>query len=78
LPVAVPSSTPTPLPVGVIQPTPTPPTIILGPVADLVVTGIEVTQGTQNLANQMPLVEGRWTAVRSTSRPRTRPSASPT
>ncbi len=64
LPVAVPSFTPTPLPFGVIPPTPTPPTIILGPVADLVVTGIEVTQGTQNLANQMPLVEGRWTAVR--------------
>jgi hypothetical protein len=31
---------------------------------DLVVTGIEVSQGTQNLANDLPLVANRWTIVR--------------
>jgi hypothetical protein len=46
------------------QPTSTLPAFSGGAVPDLVVTGIEVTQGIQNLANQMPLVEGRWTAVR--------------
>jgi hypothetical protein len=31
---------------------------------DLVVTGVEVSQGTQNVANELPLVANRWTIVR--------------
>ncbi len=34
------------------------------PTPDLVVTDIEVSQGTQNLNNDMPLVANRWTLVR--------------
>ncbi len=34
-------------------------------VVDIAVTGLEITQGIQNLANDMPLVEGRRTYVRA-------------
>ena len=44
--------------------TPTPGSIAVKPMADLEVTAMEITQGMQNLANQMPLVGNRWTNVR--------------
>lgn len=31
---------------------------------DLIATGLEITQGIQDLQNSMPLVEGRWTVAR--------------
>jgi len=63
--LAVPSSTPTPF--SLTGPTNTPtqgafqgtPSQI-----DLIATGLEITQGIQNMDNQMPLVEGRWTVAR--------------
>ena len=74
---AVPTSTPTPFnltgptstptPFGLTGPTNTPTQGTLkgnGTTVDLVATGIEITQGIQDLQNRMPLVEGRWTAVR--------------
>ncbi len=76
LPVAVPSATNTPLsvvvptpeptefPVGVPAATSTLPSFSAGETPDLVATAIEVTQGMQNLANDMPLVEGRLTVAR--------------
>ncbi|HEX9644720.1 MAG TPA: hypothetical protein VGC11_12080 [Acidimicrobiia bacterium] len=33
-------------------------------IGNIAITHIEVSQGLQNLANEFPLVEGRWTAVR--------------
>lgn len=66
---AVPSPTATPFGLTAGSPTPTPPTILdpglpPGVFPDLFVTGMEVTQGIQNLQNQMPLVAHRATAVR--------------
>lgn len=55
---------PTDLPLGVPPPTATLGAVTAGEVPDLVATGIEVTQGMQNLANDMPLVEQRVTVAR--------------
>jgi hypothetical protein len=52
---------PTPTPLPTFSPTPTPVTI---PLPDLTVTGIEVTQGIQNLNNDVRLVAGKRTMVR--------------
>jgi hypothetical protein len=64
LSVAIPSPEPTDLPLAGPPPTTTPPSFTAGEVPDLLVTAIEVTQGVQNLANDMPLVEGRLTVAR--------------
>ena len=78
LPLVAPTPGPTDFPLGIVTPEPTdlpltiltpvptstPPQITAGEVPDLVATGIEVTQGMQNLANEMPLVAGRLTAAR--------------
>jgi hypothetical protein len=66
-PVAVPTPVPTPLPVVAVTPAPQPPdgeAVPGGPFPNLEVTGIEVTQGIQNLANSMPLVADRRTYAR--------------
>jgi len=69
-PTATPTRTPTATPTITRTPTPTrTPTRTLTPTptnvpVDLSVYAIEVTQGIQNLANSMPLVEGRRTIVR--------------
>ena len=66
-PVAAVTPTPTPLPVVVVTPGPTPPSGVAaspGPFPDLDVIAVEVTQGIQNLANTMPLVEDRRTFAR--------------
>ena len=60
----IPSPTPTPLGLTAPSPTPTPPVLSGGETPDIVATAMEVTQGIQNLANQMPLVSERLTAVR--------------
>jgi hypothetical protein len=44
--------------------TPTPQTLLGPPPIDLEIWALEITQGIQNLENQMPLVEDRWTVVR--------------
>jgi len=66
-PLAGPSAAPT-LPAYVaITPAPEPPNDIVGPETEwpnLWVAGLEVTQGVQNLDNEMPLVAGRRTYVR--------------
>ncbi len=64
LSVAIPSPEPTDLPLAIPAATSTPPVFTLGETPDLVATGIEVTQGMQNLANDMPLVKGRLTVAR--------------
>ncbi len=56
-----PSPSPGPPQPGTPQPSPPPPP---GAFHDFVVTGIEISQGIQNLANEMPLVAGRRTIVR--------------
>jgi hypothetical protein len=58
------SPTPTSLPIVAPTPRPTPMDFTTGPMPDLVATGMEVTQGIQNLQNEMPLVAHRATAVR--------------
>jgi hypothetical protein len=63
-PIAILTPEPTDFPVAVPPPTSTPPQITAGAVPDLVATSIEVTQGMQNLANEMPLVEDRLTVAR--------------
>jgi hypothetical protein len=58
---------PTPLSLIVVTPPPTPPSGIaasVGPFPDLDVLAIEVTQGIQDLNNNMPLVAGRRTFAR--------------
>jgi hypothetical protein len=54
------------LPQGLVGPTVTtfPPEANPTQISNLQITDVEVTQGLQNLANDFPLVEGRWTAVR--------------
>jgi hypothetical protein len=66
-PVGVATPAPTPLDVAAITPAPTPPDHEAAPETpfpNLVARGIEVTQGMQNLANDMPLVVGRRTYAR--------------
>jgi hypothetical protein len=66
-PIAVPTPVPTPLPVVAVTPAPQPPddeAVPGGPFPNLEVTGIEVTQGIQNLENSMPLVADRRTYAR--------------
>ena len=53
-----------PCPSCVPTPTPTPTATATPKVIDLEVTGMEITQGIQNLDNEMPLVAGRETFIR--------------
>ena len=52
-------------PLDAQSPPPPPPPIQAPPFNDFNITAIEVTQGIQNLANDMPLIAGRWTVVRA-------------
>jgi hypothetical protein len=64
LSIVIPSPVPTDLPLSGPAPTSTVPSFSAGEVPDLLATAIEVTQGMQNVANDMPLVEGRLTVAR--------------
>ncbi|HEX9550957.1 MAG TPA: hypothetical protein VF971_07670 [Candidatus Limnocylindrales bacterium] len=66
-PVAVPTPVPTPLPLIAVTPAPQPPNGLTVPEVEfpnLRVRAVEVTQGIQNLDNDMPLVRHRRTYVR--------------
>jgi hypothetical protein len=66
-PIAGPSPSPTPLTLAVVTPAPQPPGGEAAPETEfpnLLVKAIEVTQGIQNLANDMPLVQDRRTYAR--------------
>lgn len=60
-----PTAGPTTLPLGVPTTTTTLPLGGVGKVDNLRIWELEITQGTQNLANDMPLVTGRTTMVRA-------------
>jgi len=62
-PTATASSTGTATPTDTPTPTPSP-TLMPTPLPDLTITGIEVTQVIQNLANQAPLIANKMTVVR--------------
>ena len=66
-PLAGPSPSPTPLTLAIVTPGPQPPGGVVAPesgFANLVVKDMEITQGIQNLANDMPLVATRRTYAR--------------
>ncbi len=67
-PTSTPTRTPTPTPtqpvIGFPTSTPTPQKFAI-PTVDITITNIEVSQGIQNLDNDMPLVKDRRTVVRA-------------
>lgn len=66
-PLTAPTPTPTPLDLIAVTPQPTPPSGVAAsvePFPDLDILAIEVTQGIQDLNNNMPLVAGRRTYAR--------------
>ncbi|MGH2483387.1 MAG: hypothetical protein ACRDE9_02890 [Candidatus Limnocylindria bacterium] len=67
VPLGAATPTPEPPPIAVVTPAPTPPNqfdAVPDDYPDLLITGIEVTQGIQDLQNRMPLVADRRTYAR--------------